>query len=77
MRRDHHPQLGIYPVAAGVPAGVGRLIHPLHGRDTVIRISLDRDAAWLARLSDRDGDAISGAMWLTNRPFFHVVSSKP
>ena len=30
----------------------------------------DRDAAWLARLSDRDGNAISGAMWRTNRPFF-------
>ena len=30
----------------------------------------DRDAAWLARLSDWDGDAVSGAMWQANRLFF-------
>ena len=37
----------------------------------------DRDAAWLGRLSDRDGNAISGAMWRTNRLFFRVGSSRP
>ena len=29
-----------------------------------------RDAAWLARLSDGDGDALSGVMWQANRGFF-------
>lgn len=30
----------------------------------------DRDAAWLARLGDRDGRLLADAMWQANGPFF-------
>lgn len=29
-----------------------------------------RDAGWIARLSDQDGNALSDAMWRVNGPFF-------
>ena len=33
-------------------------------------LACGRDPAWLGRLSDRDGDAVTDAMWSANRGFF-------
>ena len=36
----------------------------------LIARAADRDPAWIARLSDRDGDAVAVAAWGANRDFF-------
>jgi len=36
----------------------------------LIALACRRDAAWLARLAEDDGDALSEAMWSANRDFF-------
>jgi len=43
----------------------------------LIARATDRDAGWLARLSDADGRALNAAMWEANGPFFtrRVVAS--
>ena len=55
------------PAAADVQAAMGR--HAALWIALAAR-ACGREADWLARLSDSDGQAVSAAMWTANRDFF-------